>query len=86
VTLRRRVLTWWRGPLCDFGTAHGATGCLRAAAYTSHIYPESWNRGLRWCEEHRPRLEQKEINLWRWHGIPLRDPPVSPERANGRGE
>ena len=53
MSLRRRILSWWRGPLCDAGTAGGGEGCLNSAPNESLPHPQGWSRGFRWCEKHR---------------------------------
>lgn len=61
MTLRRRLLTWWRGPLCDAGTVVGE-GCLNSAPNETLAHPKGWTRGFRWCEEHRAEAAE-EIGL-----------------------
>jgi hypothetical protein len=68
----RLLLTWWRGPLCDAGTALGQRGCLKAAVAETVPHPPGWTRGFRWCEEHRGDAGQA-IGL-------------GPRRSSGKGE
>ena len=71
MTLRRRFLTWWRGPLCDAGTAFGAEGCLNSAPFETLPHPPGWSRGFRWCEEHKADAGDAI-------GLPLRPKDTTP--------